>query len=637
MEMRRCYGCMKLTSDAVCPLCGYPADGNNEPHQLPVGTVLAGKYELGQVQSQEENGIIYLALDQTQDKTVLIREYFPGEVLRREGNTPVAVDSHGETRFSVGREMFCREAELLTREEKLRTVSGARELIRENDTAYLVMDLVRGPSLSRYVRMRGGKITVQEALRLLGPVLEAMAAFHQGGFAHGKISMETIVLDPMGGARLSAFGETPGAEGAQDVFALSRVFCGCLVEEGHMKTVRLEDVPGLTEQQRDALQMGLSPDPQQRFASAVALSRALLTRNEPGPKPVSTLGATEIITDFKVDQRFREAQERSGSPVAVQEEIQEERIGVSYQQPPVSYQQPPVSQQPPVITPQPPVKKKKTGLIVAVILIVLVLLLGGAAAAGYFLYHSWSPATCHSPRTCSICGKTEGSTLDHSWTKGSCTEDSFCELCGEVKASAPGHEWVEPDYAPEAMCAVAKTCTRCGEVMGENREHDWTPANCYDPQVCKTCGMTYGTALGHKWEEATYDKPRTCARCGQTEGTVKGYTANVSGDWEKFHWGNSNTYAYVFDSSIKGCTSLTLNYTPTFNYDTYVAEWKFLYRDTSGNWVTYQNFKLDGDTTSVTFSFSPKVNVSAVAVIPAVAGSYSYSFSLSITDVYARG
>ena len=31
---------MKMTDQPVCPHCGYPQNGSNEPHQLPAGTVL---------------------------------------------------------------------------------------------------------------------------------------------------------------------------------------------------------------------------------------------------------------------------------------------------------------------------------------------------------------------------------------------------------------------------------------------------------------------------------------------------------------------------------------------------------------------------------------------------------------------
>ncbi len=35
--------------------------------------------------------------------------------------------------------------------------------------------------------------------------------------------------------------------------------------------------------------------------------------------------------------------------------------------------------------------------------------------------HRWNPATCTTPKTCSICGATEGTALEHSYQNGTCT------------------------------------------------------------------------------------------------------------------------------------------------------------------------------------------------------------------------
>jgi hypothetical protein len=44
--------------------------------------------------------------------------------------------------------------------------------------------------------------------------------------------------------------------------------------------------------------------------------------------------------------------------------------------------------------------------------------------------HSWSNATCISPKKCSICGKTEGTTIAHNYSSGKCTR------CGQADPNA---------------------------------------------------------------------------------------------------------------------------------------------------------------------------------------------------------
>ena len=74
------------------------------------------------------------------------------------------------------------------------------------------------------------------------------------------------------------------------------------------------------------------------------------------------------------------------------------------------------------------------------------------------------------------------------------------------------HEW------EDATCIHPKTCKLCGKTEGELAEHNWEPATCTEPKTCQICGKTEGTAAGHKWEEATIKKPKTCSVCNATEG-----------------------------------------------------------------------------------------------------------------------
>lgn len=47
--------------------------------------------------------------------------------------------------------------------------------------------------------------------------------------------------------------------------------------------------------------------------------------------------------------------------------------------------------------------------------------------------HSWLDATCTNPRTCEICGETEGESLGHVWIDATYTAPSTCEICGETE------------------------------------------------------------------------------------------------------------------------------------------------------------------------------------------------------------
>lgn len=66
--------------------------------------------------------------------------------------------------------------------------------------------------------------------------------------------------------------------------------------------------------------------------------------------------------------------------------------------------------------------------------------------------HSYLNATCTSPKKCSVCGETSGSSLGHSYSDATCTSAKKCIRCGMTSGSALGHNYTN------------NKCSRCGKV-----------------------------------------------------------------------------------------------------------------------------------------------------------------------------
>ena len=154
--------------------------------------------------------------------------------------------------------------------------------------------------------------------------------------------------------------------------------------------------------------------------------------------------------------------------------------------------------------------------------------------------HEWKEADCTTPKTCTICGQTEGEALGHEiseWkieTEASCTREGKrykeCTRCGEKieeeTIAKKEHEWKEAD------CTTPKTCTICGQTEGEALGHEiseWkieTEASCTSEgkryKECTRCGEKIEEETiakkEHEWEEATTERPKTCRNCGETQG-----------------------------------------------------------------------------------------------------------------------
>lgn len=117
---------------------------------------------------------------------------------------------------------------------------------------------------------------------------------------------------------------------------------------------------------------------------------------------------------------------------------------------------------------------------------------GGDSAA---CEHQWQAATCLTPKTCSLCGETEGEALGHQWQNATCLAPKTCSLCGETEGEALEHVFAE-------YTIVDPTCTQEGTKTGEC-------TLCHSVETLDTY-----KALGHRLIHGN------CTRCGADQNNV---------------------------------------------------------------------------------------------------------------------
>ena len=206
-----CYNCFQEKPDAAgpCPYCGFDLAENEKkfPVALRAGTVLNDRYIVGRVLGQGGFGITYLALDTQLNAKVAIKEFMPGEIATRVGGTTVSVmmDTKSEE-FAYGAERFQEEARTLAKFIGNPNIAGVSSYFDENDTSYFVMDYIEGISFKTYIANHGGKISVEEALNVMIPVLRALTAVHQEGFIHRDVTPDNIYITKDGIVKLLDFG-----------------------------------------------------------------------------------------------------------------------------------------------------------------------------------------------------------------------------------------------------------------------------------------------------------------------------------------------------------------------------------------------------------------------------------------------
>ena len=135
----------------------------------------------------------------------------------------------------------------------------------------------------------------------------------------------------------------------------------------------------------------------------------------------------------------------------------------------------------------------------------------------------------------------------HSFSAATCTSPKICS-CGAVDGEANGHSF------SSATCLYPKTCTVCGMTDGTVSEHSYNSATCVLPKTCTVCGVTDGTPAGHEWTDATYTAPKSCTVCGAAEGDpldVPG-RSNYHGH---VYTGGSSSKKYHYEAKCPGKNS----------------------------------------------------------------------------------
>lgn len=205
-----CYNCFSQLEkpEGPCPYCGFDLTENEKkyPVALRAGTMLNGRYIVGRVLGQGGFGITYLALDTKLNARVAIKEFMPGEIATRIGTTVSVMSEEKTMDFSYGEERFQEEAQTLAKFIGHPNIAGVSDCFDENDTSYFVMDYIEGISFKSYIANAGGKVSVDEALNVMIPVLRALTAVHAEGFIHRDVTPDNIYISKDGNVKLLDFG-----------------------------------------------------------------------------------------------------------------------------------------------------------------------------------------------------------------------------------------------------------------------------------------------------------------------------------------------------------------------------------------------------------------------------------------------
>lgn len=116
------------------------------PDELRPGTeLLHGQYVIEKFLNSGGFGITYLAKDSL-DRTVVIKECYPGSFCRRTGTIVTVRSRAHQGEFQSIVKLFVQEAKNLAK-LKHPNIVGVHQIFEDNDTAYMALDFVDGRDL----------------------------------------------------------------------------------------------------------------------------------------------------------------------------------------------------------------------------------------------------------------------------------------------------------------------------------------------------------------------------------------------------------------------------------------------------------------------------------------------------------
>ncbi|MBB5278716.1 putative delta-60 repeat protein [Rhizobium rosettiformans] len=287
---------------------------------LPANTMLR-QYRIEKVLGQGGFGITYLAYDVELQRQVAIKECYPRDFVMREGTAVTSATPQNEVDYKWALGKFMDEATTLAKFRHPGIVQVLQILKEENNTAYMVLEFVRGQSLDNWLKTLPGPPSQAQLDSILQPILDALSSVHRENIAHRDIAPDNIYIRPSGEALLLDFGaarltlgqhsktlnlvvkdgysapEQYYSEGRQgpwtDIYALSATLYRCIAgkkppdamarldainngEPDPMTSLEAMGVEGYSSEYLAAIQKGLAPQTKSRPQSIQAWRKDLV-------------------------------------------------------------------------------------------------------------------------------------------------------------------------------------------------------------------------------------------------------------------------------------------------------------------------------------------------------------------------
>lgn len=200
-------GCMSVLDENGRCRCGFDESAPTAEDDLPLRTVVAERYIVGRELSRDGEGISYIGFDIADEDKVIIKEFLPSNIAKRNALNGCVVPVQGkETELKILMSDFEDLFRGLSKLEKNEYIVPVESVVSDNGTVYAVSKYVRTISYGDYLQHNGGEFTWPQVKKLFMPLFTQLTNLHANGFIHRGLSPESIRVNARGKLLISGFG-----------------------------------------------------------------------------------------------------------------------------------------------------------------------------------------------------------------------------------------------------------------------------------------------------------------------------------------------------------------------------------------------------------------------------------------------
>lgn len=171
-------------------------------------TLKEARYKIQKTVGAGGFGVVYRAFDNKLGIDVAIKELYPPSLVNRApGEMKLIIYGKDNARqYAYLLDRFILEARSMAKFNSVENIVNIFDCFQENNTAYIVMEFIKGLTLEHYVIKHGGTLAPDVANGIIGGVLDGLTAIHGKGIIHRDIKPRNIFITSDNEVKIIDFG-----------------------------------------------------------------------------------------------------------------------------------------------------------------------------------------------------------------------------------------------------------------------------------------------------------------------------------------------------------------------------------------------------------------------------------------------